>query len=143
MRAVPLLPRQQRRWSSGVWTTSSGKPRPTRRPACNKPRPTKKGRCTVPTNPICVVGNSWMRAEIESNSTKMRKACVEVTQAFRDFKSIACRSNCESRSKDSFFTVSKLSLRALPFLGPLAAYRGVDPGCHGSSLLTAYIDITR
>src|SRR5215472_563795 len=43
MRAVPLLPRQQRRWSSGVWTTSSGKPRPTRRPACNKPRPTKKG----------------------------------------------------------------------------------------------------
>jgi hypothetical protein len=39
------------------------------------------------------------------------------------------------RQKTRFLTYPKLSLGALPFLGPLAAYRAVDPGCHISSLL--------
>src|SRR5215470_6777266 len=65
----------------------------------------KKGRCTVPTNPICVVGNSWMRAEIESNSTKMRKACVEVTQAFRDFSLLLVEAIASLRKKTRFFTI--------------------------------------
>ena len=72
----------------------------------------------------------------------MRKACVEVTQAFRDFSLLLVEAIASLGQKTRFLP-SKLSLRALPFLGPLAAYRGVDPGCHGSSLLTAYIDITR
>ena len=73
----------------------------------------------------------------------MKKACVEVTQAFRDFSLLLVEAIASLGQKTRFFTISKLSLRALSLLGPLAAYRGVDPGCHGSSLLTAYIDITR
>ncbi|HEX4989245.1 MAG TPA: hypothetical protein VFW91_10735, partial [Candidatus Binatia bacterium] len=34
------------------------------------------------------------------------------------------------RQKTRFSSYSNLLLGALPFLGPLAAYRAVDPGCH-------------
>jgi len=34
------------------------------------------------------------------------------------------------RQKTRFLSYPKLSLGALPFFGPLAAYRAVDPGCH-------------
>ena len=73
----------------------------------------------------------------------MKKACVEVTQAFRDFSLLLVEAIASLGQKTRFLPYPSLSLRALPFLGPLAAYRGVDPGCHSSSLLTAYIDITR
>jgi hypothetical protein len=43
-----------------------------------------------------------------------------------------------------FFGIQILSLGALPFLGSLAAYRGVDPGCHiFPPFFTAYTHTTR
>ena len=79
----------------------------------------KKERCTVPTNPICVVGNSWMRAEIESNSTKMRKACVEVTQAFRDFSPLLLEAIASLGQKTRFLPYPSYRFVPCRFLGRL------------------------
>ena len=65
----------------------------------------------------------------------MRTACVEVTQAVRNSSLLLVEAIASLGQKTRFLPYPKLSLRALPFLGPLAAYRGVNPGCHNSSLL--------
>src|SRR5262245_3104434 len=70
-------------------------------------------------NPICAVGNSWMRAEIESNSTKMRKACVEVTQAFREFSPLLLEAIASLGQKTRFLPYPSYRFVPCRFLGRL------------------------
>jgi hypothetical protein len=53
-----------------------------------------------------------------------------VNAGFRDFTLLLVRAIASLGQKTRFLGIQILSLGALPFLGSLAAYRGVDPGCH-------------
>src|SRR5262249_56701481 len=50
-----------------------------------------------------------MRAEIESNSTKMRKACVEVTQAFRDFSLLLVEAIASLGQRTRFYHIQVIA----------------------------------
>jgi hypothetical protein len=60
-----------------------------------------------------------MRAEIESNSTKMRKACVEVTQAFRDFSLLLVEAIASLGQKTRFLPYPSYRFVPCRFLGRL------------------------
>ena len=77
-------------------------------------------------------------------SSPTKKACVGVTQAFRGFSLLLEKAIKSLRQKTRFSSYSNLLLGALPFLGPLAAYRAVDPGCHTlPPFFTAHTHTTR